>query len=412
MDKSKSIGAKVSVMLPTIDSWDKIRSDQTVIILPLDNIKWNKSKSVNCYMSRRYPGVKWERVIIQNSGFTISILPSYDDPYCQGYPKAYIHTILVKLSHPELDRYPFQIGTYINSRTLINILSKSQNMIDRTLSGNFCCIHESGSSGICYTVFDIEDPENSRMASKKELGKIISERRGTTKWKPGYSYVTKTEKSFIYLGDISEGWWKLRYDSGFGYLLPATFSNILEKTTETTSLIMYTSDLTKDIVDLIESNKGGYISTILTSYLEYIIANKISHYRQSIRTINRSSHPAIEMEQVFEDDKKNLKELITQFFTSRYPSYSDYPVLIDREKLKEVGRDVLDNLMIKIVQGFVEQKGRYNTQISVLAKDPDKFTEYLRSNKSTYGYYEKDIFGVLEYLGEEEFKKIVKRCSF
>ena len=84
----------------------------------------------------------------------------------------------------------------------------------------------------------------------------------------------------------------------------------------------------------------------------------------------------------------------------------------DREKLKEVGRDVLDNLMIKIVQGFVEQKGRYNTQISVLAKDPDKFTEYLRSNKSTYGYYEKDIFGVLEYLGEEEFKKIVKRCSF
>ena len=409
MSKSKSIGAKVSVMLPTIDSWDKIGSDQTVIILPLDNMKWNKSKSVNDYMSG-YPGVKWERVIIQNSGFTISILPSYDDPYCQGYPKAYIHTVLVKLSHPELDRYPFQIGTYINSRTLINILSKSQNMIDRTLSGNFCCIHESGFSGIYYTIFDVEDPENLGMASKKELGKIISERRGTTKWKPGYSYVTKTEKSFIYLGDISDGWWKLRYSSDFGYQLPATFYNIMEKTTETTSLIMYTSDLTKDMADLIESNRGGYISTILTSCLEYTIKNKTSYYAQSIRTINRSSHSAIEMEQVFEDDKKNLKELITQFFTSRYPSCSDYPILIDREKLNEAGRDILDSLMIKIVKIFVEQK-RYD-RVLVLAKDPDKFTEYLKSSKSTYRYFGNEIFGVLEYLGEEEFKKIVKRCSF
>lgn len=407
------------MMLPTMDSWSLIGPDQIVVVLPVDSVKWKKGKECVRYRGFFLPReneIQYEKVEIPNSGFTISMFPDYSIKYFHYYPKYYCEINLVKLEHPDLKKYPFTIATYIESRNLVTMISRSWNIVEGVLSGNFCCIHESGISGLTHTIFDVEDPDNMIMSNGKNIGKIISDGKGTTKWKVGYRYITKTEKSFIYLGDITDGWYKNIYGSGFGDSLPSTFSHVYGKQEGPVSLIYDVTSLGKDETDLLNINKGGYVSVFLLSYLYYIMVNKLGAYKSYLKTINRKTHPAIELNKQFEDDEKNLKEIITGFYTSRYPTYKDFLPLVDRNELTEENRRLFDKEFIRIIEGYVSNRrsSYYSSQkldISV-ARNPEKFLEYLKNNKPTYRYYGSEIYGVLDYLGEDEFKKIIPRCSF
>jgi len=415
----KSIGTNVCMMLPTEDSWNLFSSENIVLVLPVDKLKWRKDKeSVN---HRHYflsldqlKKVNWEKITVPNSGFTLTLFSNYDKSNFHFYPKSYCDCHLVKIEHPDLERYPFIIATYVESNNLISLISKSKNVTEEVLSGNFCCINESGISGVYSTVFDVENPENSKMTEKKDLGRLISEGRGTTKWKIGYSYITKTEKSFIYLGEISKGWFK-ECGSGFGSQLPSRFDRYyLEKTTEDLSLVLDITNLDKEVEGLINSNSGGLISTFVTTYLTYLELNHI--YNRRLKLIKRTTHPAVEIKPIFKNDCKNLKEFISDFYTTRYPKITGHELLIDYNKLGEEEKTLFKEQAKNIIENYVSNRMRYTTPSGVpslnfkIAKDPDKLLEYLNATKPTYcGAY---IYNVLDYFGEEEFKKISATCTF
>ena len=242
-------------MLPTMESWSMIGSKGIVVVLPIDTLKWRKDKEYVRYRDLFLPKgnkIVWERVVIPNSGFTLSLFSDYEEPGYHYLGKSYSNIHLVKLEHPELAKYPFTIATYMESRNLISLMAKSRNILEGELSGKFCCIHVSSTSGIWHTVFDIEDPSDKKMEERKGIGKIISEGKGTTKWKVGYQYVTKTEKTFIYLGDINGGWLKPAYGDGFGDSLPTGFSCAVNKTSETLALILDTTSLEQDEKDILK----------------------------------------------------------------------------------------------------------------------------------------------------------------
>ena len=118
----KSIGKNVAMMLPTMESWSMVGSKGIVVVLPIDTLKWRKDKEYNRYRELFLPKgnkVMWEKVVIPNSGFTISLFPDYEEPYYHYYAKSYCDVHLVKLEHPELAKYPFTIATYMESRNLV-----------------------------------------------------------------------------------------------------------------------------------------------------------------------------------------------------------------------------------------------------------------------------------------------------
>jgi hypothetical protein len=416
----KSIGKEVAMMLPTMESWSMVGSKGIVVVLPIDTLKWRKDKEYNRYRELFLPKgnkVEWEKVVIPNSGFTISLFPDYEEPYYHYYAKSYSDVHLVKLEHPELAKYPFTIATYMESRNLISLMAKSRNILEGELSGKFCCIHVSGISGICHTVFDIEDPSDKKMEEGKGIGKIISEGKGTTKWKVGYQYVTKTEKTFIYLGDIKGGWLKPAYGSGFGDSLPTGFSCAVNKTSETLALILNTTNLGQDEKDLLNGAKNGWISVFIISYLSYLALNGYGVYRDKLRTIRRSTHSAIEIEKIFEDDKKDMKTLITDFYTTRYPKVTGHELLVKYDDLKEEDKKKLDKEMKGKIESYVKNK-RGRSYISTpqmdlsTAQDPEKLLTYIKNNKPSYRYYGSDVYNILDYIGEDKFKELAKTCTF
>lgn len=414
----KAIGTKVCMMLPTIESWSMLGPKDIVVVLPVDSMKWNRSKEYNRYGGLFIPKEKkvvYEKVTIPNSGFTISLPTDLETPHLHYYAKSYCDVHLVILKHPDLEKYPFIVATYVESRNLITMMTKSRNVLEGELSGNFCCIHINNTSGIWHTVFDVEDPEDAKMSEKKELGKLIMEGKGTTKWKVGYRYMTKNERSFIYLGDLTGGWLKPIYGAGFGENLPGDFDCAVEKTDQILPLVIDITNAYKEEIDLIESLKGGYVSVFLLTYLGWLIQNR-KYYRSGLKTLKRTGHAGIEVEQVFEDDKNDLKGLITNFYTSRYPNITGKELLIARENLDETNRKAFDQEMRGVIQDYVKNyRGRSYSSPSIdltTAKDPEKFITYLKANKPSYRYYGSSIYNVLEYLGEEEFKKLIPGCTF
>ena len=419
----KSIGKNVAMMLPTMESWSMVGSKGIVVVLPIDIMKWRKDKEYVRYKDMFLPKgnkIVWEKVVIPNSGFTISLFPDYEEPHYHYYSKSYSNVHLVKLEHPELAKYPFTIATYMESKNLVSLMAKSRNILEGELSGKFCCIHVNGTSGTRHTVFDIEDPSDKKMEEGKGIGKIISEGKGTTKWKVGYQYVTKTEKTFIYLGDIKGGWLKPAYGSGFGDFLPTGFSCAVNKTSETLALILDTTGLEQDEKDLLKGAKNGWISVFITSYLSYFILNGYGVYRNKLRTMRRSTHSAIEVEKIFEDDKKDMKTLITDFYTTRYPKVTGYELLIKYDSLKEEDKKKLDKEMKDKIESYVNSKrrrgGYYGTSTPQMdlstAQDPEKLLTYIKNNKPSYRYYGSDVYNVLEYIGEDKFKELAKTCTF
>lgn len=419
----KSIGKNVAMMLPTLESWSMIGPKQIVVVLPIDALKWRKDKEYNRYSELFLPKdnkVTWEKVVIPNSGFTLSLFPDYEEPHYHYYAKSYCYVHLVKLEHPELAKYPFTIATYMESRNLISLMAKSRNILEGELSGKFCCIHVSGASGIYHTAFDIEDPSDKKMEEGKGIGKIISESKGTTKWKVGYQYVTKTEKTFIYLGDIKGGWLKPAYGSGFGDSLPTGFSCAVNKTSETLALILDTTNLGQDEKDLLKGAKNGWISVFIISYLSYLILNGYGFYRNKLKTIRRSTHSAIEIEKIFEDDGKDMKTLITDFYTARYPKVTGYELLVRYDGLKEEDKKMLDKEMKNRIESYVKSKrgrsGFYGSSTPQMdlstARNPEKLLTYIKNNKPSYRYYGSDIYNVLNYIGEDKFKELAKTCTF
>jgi hypothetical protein len=418
----KSIGKNVAMMLPTLESWSMIGTKQIVVVLPVDVLKWKKDREYVRYRELFLPKgnkIVWEKVVIPNSGFTISLFPDYEEPYYHYYAKSYCDVHLVKLEHPELAKYPFTIATYMESRNLISLMAKSRNILEGELSGKFCCIYVSGTSGIWHTVFDIEDPSDKKMEEEKEIGKIISEGKGTTKWKVGYQYVTKTEKTFIYLGDINGGWLKPAYGSGFGDSLPTGFSCAVNKTSETLALILDTTSLEQDEKDILKGAKNGWTSVFITSYLSYLVLNGCEVWRNHLRTMRRSTHSAIEVEKIFEDDEKDIKTLITDFYTTRYPKVTGHELLVKYDSLKEEDKKKLDKEMKDKIKSYVESKrGRryYGSSTSQMdlstAQDPEKLLTYIKNNKPSYRYYGGDVYTVLDYIGEDKFKELAKTCTF
>ena len=419
----KSIGKNVAMMLPTLESWSMIGSKQIVVVLPVDALKWRKDKEYNRYQELFLPKgnkVTWEKVIIPNSGFTLSLFPDYGEPHFHYYAKSYCEIHLVKLEHPSLSKYPFTIATYVEGRNLITMMGKSRNILEGVLSGNFCCLHVGGTSGIWHTVFDVEDPEDAKMEEGKGLGKIISEGKSTTKWKTGYQYITKNERTFIYLGDLVGGWLKPYYGSGFGDSLPTGFSCSVNKVSETLALILDTTNLDQDEKDLLESNKNGWTSTFITSYLSYLILNGLGQYRNHLRTMKRSTHPAVEVGDVFKDDGKNIKDLILDYYTTRYPKVTGYELLVRYDKLGEVEKKSMVTEIKSKIASYVDSKrksrGYYGSSTPTLdlsvANDPEKLLTYIKNNKPSYRYYGSEVYNILDYIGEDEFKRIAGTCSF
>lgn len=427
-NEMKSIGKNVAMMLPTIESWSMFGVNQIIVVLPVDVLKWRKDREYVRYRDLFLPKSKdkekeigWEKVVVPNSGFTVSLFPNYEEnPRYHYYAKSYCDVHLVKLEHPALEKYPFTIATYVDGRNLINMMAKSRNILEGTLSGNFCCIHTNNTSGIWYTVFDVEDPEDAKMEEEKILGKIISEGKNTTKWKIGYQYITKNERTFIYLGDIKGGWLKPCYGSGFGDALPYGFSCSVEKVEETLSLILDTTSLKPEDKDLLNSGKGGWVSTFINSYLTYLILSGLGRYRNYLRTIRRSTHPAVEVEEIFKDDGKDLKNLILDFYTARYPKVTGYELMVKYEDLEGIGKSTMENEIKNRITSYVDNRrsrsSYYGSSTASLdlstANNPEKLLAFLNSNKPSYRYYGNDIYNVLDYIGEDEFKRIAGTCTF
>ena len=417
----KSIGKNVAMMLPTLESWGMVGTKQIVIVLPVDALKWRKDKEYVRYRDLFLPKgnkIVWEKVVIPNSGFTLSLFPDYEEPYYH-YAKSYCDMHLVKIDHPSLSKYPFTIATYVEGRNLITMMAKSRNILEGVLSGNFCCLHIGGTSGIWHTVFDVEDPSDTKMEEGKGLGKIISEGKSTTKWRVGYQYVTKNEKTFIYLGDITGGWLRPCYGSGFGDSLPTGFSCSVDKTPETLALILDTTNLDQDVKDLLKGTKGGWVSIFLYSYLTYLVQNGLGTYREKLRTIRKSTHPAIEVDQVFEDDGKNLKEQILDFYTTRYPKVTGHELLVRYDKLADPEKKTMEREIRDKIQTYVQNRrtNRYYNSTSpildlAIARDPERLLAYIKNNKPTYRYYGSDVYNVIDYVGEDEFKRIAATCTF
>jgi hypothetical protein len=416
----KSIGKDVAMMLPTMESWSMVGSKGIVVVLPIDTLKWRKDKEYVRYKDMFLPKgnkIVWEKVVIPNSGFTISLFPDYEEPYYHHYSKSYNNVHLVKLEHPELAKYPFTIATYMESRNLVSLMAKSRNILEGELSGKFCCIHVSGISGIWHTIFDIEDPSDKKMEERKRIGKIISGGKGTTKWKEGYQYVTKTEKTFIYFGDIKGGWLRPALGSGFGEYLPTGFSCAVDKTSETLALVLDTTGLEQDEKDLLEGAKSGWISVFIISYLSYLVLNGYGVYGNKLRTIRRSTHSAIEVEKIFEDDGKDMKTLITNFYTTRYPKVTGHELLIKYDDLKEEDKKKLDKEMKDKIESYVKsRRGYYGSSTPQMdlstAQDPEKLLTYIKNNNPSYRYCRSDVYNVLNYIGEDKFKELAKTCSF
>ena len=302
------------------------------------------------------------------------------------------------------------------------MMAKSRNILEGVLSGNFCCLHVSGASGIWHTVFDVEDPEDAKMEEGKGLGKIISEGKSTTKWKTGYQYITKNEKTFIYLGDLVGGWLKPYYGSGFGDSLPTGFSCSVDKVSETLALILDTTNLDQDEKDLLESNKNGWTSVFITSYLSYLVLNGLGQYRNHLRTMRKSTHPAVEVGEVFKDDGKNLKEQILDFYTTRYPKVTGHELLVRYDKLADPEKKTMEREIRDKIQTYVQNRRTrryYNSSTSTsptldlsVANDPEKLLTYIKNNKPSYRYYGSEIYNIIDYVGEDEFKRIAATCTF
>ena len=85
--------------------------------------------------------------------------------------------------------------------------------------------------------------------------------------------------------------------------------------------------------------------------------------------------------------------------------------------MDETNRKAFDQEMRGVIQDYVKIKRSrsYSSLPSIdltTAKDPEKFITYLKANKPRYRYYGNSIYNVLEYLGEDEFKKLIPGCTF
>jgi hypothetical protein len=225
------------------------------------------------------------------------------------------------------------------------------------------------------------------------------------------------------LGDIKGGWLKPAYGSGFGDSLPTGFSCTVNKTSETLALILDTTGLGQDEKDLLKGAKNGWISVFIISYLSYLVLNGYGFYRNKLRTIRRSTHSAIEVEKIFEDDEKDMKTLITDFYTTRYPKVTGYELLVKYDSLKEEDKKKLNKEIKDKIEFYVSIKrgkgkgvyyGSSTPQMDLsTAQDPEKLLTYIKNNKPSYlSYYGCDIYNVLDYIGEDKFKELAKTCTF
>ena len=85
------------MMLPTMESWSIIGSKGVVVVLPIDTLKWRKDKEYVRYKDMFLPKdnkVVWEKVVIPNSGFTISLFPDYEEPHYHEFQNQIISFLL------------------------------------------------------------------------------------------------------------------------------------------------------------------------------------------------------------------------------------------------------------------------------------------------------------------------------
>jgi hypothetical protein len=136
--------------------------------------------------------------------------------------------------------------------------------------------------------------------------------------------------------------------------------------------------------------------------------------------MKRSTHPAVEVGEVFKDDGKNIKDLILDYYTTRYPKVTGYELLVRYDKLGEVEKKSMVTEIKSKIASYVDSKrksrGYYGSSTPTLdlsvANDPEKLLTYIKNNKPSYRYYGSEVYNILDYIGEDEFKKIAATCSF
>ena len=101
---------KVSLLLPTVESWGKIGKDDKVVTLISDAKKWNNSKNNDCFWSefKDKKDIKFEKITVMNKGFTIEFLEEYGGSTNNHHViKYYTPASVVKIKHPDFEKYPF-----------------------------------------------------------------------------------------------------------------------------------------------------------------------------------------------------------------------------------------------------------------------------------------------------------------
>jgi hypothetical protein len=407
---------KVSLLLPTVESWGKIGKDDKVVTLISDAKKWNNSKNNDCFWSefKDKKDIKFEKITVMNKGFTIEFLEEYGGSTNNHHViKYYTPASVVKIKHPDFERYPFEIHTVVPDDILVSLIGKVGYVSDRKLSGNFCVGTLSGMSGIWITSFLVEDPEDSKLMEGIESGKKMSEEKFTKKWVPGYKYLLKNGDPIIYLGKMEDfiGFQKSsiysyssRYRNGNPLEIGFDSYNKIVREKGVQHLFLDVKRLNKPSEGFLNSVKGYDVVTFILSYLNFCRANG---HQNEIRMYLDDLKPGVKCEEVFKSDGKNLKDIISGYYTGifkagmKYPSVDEVLVYINKDNLKtDEDKAHYDYKVKKYVEEYLKRyRGIKKEENIIFSLKTDSFSYYNRSAMNLY-----------TFLGDDEFKKILKTC--
>ena len=90
-----------------------------------------------------------------------------------------------------------------------------------------------------------------------------------------------------------------------------------------------------------------------------------------------------------------------------------YELLVRYDKLGEVEKKSMVTEIKSKIASYVDSKrksrGYYGSSTPTLdlsvANDPEKLLTYIKNNKPSYRYYGSEVYNILDYIGEDEFKK-------
>ena len=422
--KKELIDYKVKVYLPVTEDINKVKdSVGYVFILPCGNKKYSslriEQKLKYCFGRLYDDDIKWETKEINNSNFTIELINEKDlnlssgltfyDRYCQT---------LIKISHPELDSYSIPFLTSISNKRLIQLINKAEYVSENKIHGTFCCTTDSAWSN-----FEIENPEDKKQSSSKDLGKRWSIERKTTKWIPGYEYYLENGNTVLYLGELkdlpgffSTSRYSRYYEPGLGFSINTNiiqsyeFKSLCRKCTG--HLFIKTTEDNNGIVNFLKNiSSDGMVSYVLSSLLTFIFeAKDQSLLEDNLRIYFDKPKTGLVIKKRFVNDTDvvDLKKIIHGFSSDIYEiskcSYPKYifPLCIDYYSLSSEQRSATNKGIYSVFKEGIKRRG---------FKDFDSFYNYYTSlkpeNISYYDTYDSSIVSVINMLDNRERVKSI-----